>query len=77
MFEKTDETKCSACVFSVQKGPASWRCYRNPPVPGGSGSGFPTVMPDNWCGEFLIRPKKEAVPAPEPSAEEPPVEEEA
>lgn len=66
MFEKADETKCSACVFSAQKGPASWRCYRNPPVPGGSGSGFPTVMPDNWCGEFLGRPKKvEAAPAPE------------
>lgn len=53
---------CQECVFS-EKGSFAISCHRYPPTfveiefdkymeQYCSSSGFPTVMPDEWCGEF-------------------------
>lgn len=56
MPKRAESERCPACEFFVLKGTVAGRCYRFPPLAGSSGSGYPTVMQENWCGEFKAAP---------------------
>jgi hypothetical protein len=46
---------CDACVFVQHSGTgvSDLTCHRNPPVVLADGPSFPSVLVDDWCGEFL------------------------
>ncbi len=44
------------CRFCEHGDMRKMQCRRNPPVvnPNGGGGLFPTIGPDDWCGEFSL-----------------------
>ena len=61
MFPPLSEQRCANCRYSristIWQG--AFSCRRNPPQVGLRSEQWPTVEPDDWCGEWVAREEGE------------------
>lgn len=49
--DANERVSCGGCEFSLEQTDGQLRCQRYPPVIIQTGSQWPNVHPDAWCGE--------------------------
>jgi hypothetical protein len=52
-FPPLSEQRCSNCRYGWVARQGTLSCRRNPPQIGPRGEQWPTVEPDDWCGEWV------------------------
>ena len=54
-------TTCAQCAFSERRSAHSLECRIRAPEPRTYVATWPTVGPDDWCGEFRAADQRQAV----------------